>query len=223
MTTKALTPQQMADMIWLCRRLASALQNETPAVSGLESLAREAPPGAKRLAAAMRQHAAIGDCMARGLADLGVPSWVWGTLLSGEQQANPEYALTQVASRLELEQSLGEAADRRLRSFSLAFGRLSVMLALGVPILTGLEAAAEGLPDPHARDAIFAAREAVRQGADLSDALADAGLPPMTLDMIRDGEADNRLAEALSVIADYLLDAAQHGSARRPKKEVCNG
>jgi type II secretory pathway component PulF len=162
--------------------------------------------------------------MARGLTDLDVPAFVWGTILCGEQTADPVRALDQIADRLEVESSLTPPADSTLHAFSLAFGRLGTMLDIGVPLLTALEAAADSLPDPGARKALLAARAAVRAGADLSDAVAARcpDLPEPTADMIRDAERDGRLPDALPVIADYLLDAAGDRPTGRRKQEASN-
>jgi type II secretory pathway component PulF len=224
MAAKTSARVPVADLIWLCRRLASALQADEPVLSALDSLAREGPPGAARALQAMRRRVATGDSMGRGLADVGVPAYVWGSLLWGERQGDPVKALTPIADRLELEQSLARPADASIHSYALGLGRLGVMLAIGVPVLGALEAAAEGLPEAAARDALFAARKLIREGAELSDALAGSArdLPPLTIEMIRDAERDSRLAEALPVVADYLLDVAQQRSASRPKEEAHN-
>jgi len=224
MAAKTSARVPVADLIWLCRRLASALQADEAVVSALDSLAREGPPGAARALQAMRRRVATGDSMGRGLAAIGVPAYVWGSLLCGEQQGDPVKALTRIADRLEFEQSLARPADASIHSYALGLGRLGVMLAIGVPLLSALEAAAEMLPEA-AREALLGARKHIYDGAELSDALAQSarGLPPLTVEMIRDAERDNRLVEALPVIADYLLDVAQQRSARRPKQEAHNG
>jgi len=214
-----------ADLIWLCRRLASALHGGAKPVSALDAVAAEAPPSLAKTIKAMRGHLASGDCMGRGLAQLGLPSYIWGAIFSGEVCGELEQAATLLADRLELERSLPPPANPRRHSLSLAFGRLGLLLALHAPMLTALEAAAESLPDPKVRSHLLAAREAVTRGADLADALAQLApdLPPMTLDMIRDAERDGRLPEALPVIADYLLDVAADKPVRRAHKEVRHG
>jgi len=225
MAAKTSARVPVADLIWLCRRLASALQADEAVVSALDSLAREGPPGAARALQAMRRRAATGDRMGRGLADVGVPAYVWGSILWGELQADPVKGLTRIADRLEFEQSLARPADALIHSYALGLGRLGVMLAIGVPVLDALEAAAEMLPEAGAREAFLGARRPVREGVELSEALAGTArdLPPLTVEMIRDAERDSRLAEALPVVADYLLDVAQQRSARRPKQEAHNG
>ncbi|MFB3880160.1 MAG: type II secretion system F family protein [Armatimonadota bacterium] len=221
--TSAQVPAE--DLIWLCRRLASALQVEEPVLSVLDSLAGEGPPGAARAAQAMRRRVATGDWMGRGLADIGTPAYVWGSLLSAETQGDPLKALAPVADLLEFEQSVPRPVNNSAHCYALGLRRLGMMLAIGVPLIGALEATAETLPDAGAREALLAARKLINEGAELSDTLAESahGLPPLTIEMIRDAERDNRLVEALPVIADYLLDVAQQRSARRPKREVHNG
>ena len=94
-----------------------------------------------------------------------------------------------------------------------------------MPVLTALEAAAESVPGARAHDALMTARDAVRQGRDLSEVLEGVApeLPPGTGDMIRDGEQDGRLGEVLPIVADYLLDEAGELAVRPPKQEVPNG
>jgi type II secretory pathway component PulF len=223
MAAKTSAQLPVADLIWVCRRLASALQADEPVLSVLDSLAREGQPGAAKALRAMRRRVATGDRMGRGLADMGVPAYVWGGLLCAELQGDPLKALARIAARLEFEQSLARPGDASIHSYALGLGRLGVMLDIGVPVLTALEAAAEMLPEA-ARQALLGARKHICDGAELSDALAETarGLPPLTVEMIRDAERDNRLTEALPVIADYLLDVAQQHSARRPNDTLSN-
>jgi len=112
-----------------------------------------------------------------------------------------------------MEQALPPARDTRLRAYILACGRLAMLLSLGVPIERGMEATAESVTPSEATDALIAARKGILQGDMLSDALQQAAssLPPLTIDMIRDGEHDGRLGETLAVVADYLLDEEQGG------------
>ncbi len=204
-----LSAQAAKDVVWVCRRLAAALQGDTTILQALDSISPRAPAGPRALLRAMRDNLVSEATVARGLISR-VPAFVWGTILSGELHGAPGPALTKLADRLEAERSLPASHNRLLREYSLAVGRLGLMLQVGVPILQALEAAAESIVVPEPRGALLAAREAVRGGADLSEALAPvaADLPPMTIEMIRDGEQTGRLAETLSIVADYLLDEA---------------
>jgi type II secretory pathway component PulF len=181
-----------------------------PVLEALDFVAHEAPSEVREHLKLMRASMAAGKFMARGLASAGAPGWVWGLLLGAEQRGASIQALDQIADRLEAEKDLPATADPQLGSIAVALGRLGLMLELEVPILTALERAAEAVPNEEAQAAFFGVHEEVRHGADLSDALARAapGLPPLTVEMIRDAERDARLPQALSVVADYILDTA---------------
>jgi len=163
--------------------------------------------------------------MGRGLAELGLPSFVWGSILAGEVTGSLSAVLPQLADRLEVEQSMLPLRHTRLNSCALALGRLGLMLGVHVPLLTALESAADSLPDPGAARDINAVFRDVRTGAELSGALERhcPHLPEQTVDMIRDAERDGRLGDALPIVADYLLDAASEAQTRRKKQEVRNG
>ncbi len=217
MGQKQLSTEDAGDVIWVCRRLAAALQEGATILHALDSLLPTARSGRKELVAAMRQGLVGEGNAALGLIPLGLPSFVWGTILNGERRGATALGLTRVADRLEIERVAGPARDKRLHAYSLALGRLGVMLQEWVPILTALEAAADSIPSPEARDAMLAARDAVREGVELSQALSRvaAGLPTAAIDMIRDAEKAGRLAEVLSVVSDYLQDEA--GGSAAPK------
>jgi type II secretory pathway component PulF len=218
---KQLSAEDAGDVIWVCRHLAAALQRETTILPALDSLLLATRSGRKELVAAMRQ-GLIGEAnVARGLVPLGLPSFIWGTILSGELRGDAASGLTRVADRLEIERAAGLVRDKRLYAYSLALGRLGVMLQEWVPILSALEAAADSVSSPEVRDAMLAARDAVREGVDLSQALSRiaAGLPPAAIDMIRDAEQAGRLAEALAVVSDYLQDEAGGSTAPKGKEK----
>jgi type II secretory pathway component PulF len=73
--------------------------------------------------------------------------------------------------------------------------------------------------------ALQAGRQAIVRGDALSAALGSAGVsfPPQTIEMIRDAELEGTLDQALSVVADYLLDEAGEKRVQRKKPEVRNG
>ncbi len=210
MSGKQLSHSQTSDIIWLCRRLASALQGEASLLPALDALVKQAPVKLRAFAQAMRKHVRAGAYLAGALRQEGLPSFVWGAVQSGEARAAPAQALNEVADRLELEQGVSAPADRELYAYSLALGRLGMLIRVGVPILIALESAAESVPGSRARDALMVARDAVRQGSDLADALRRAApeLPPGAADIMRDGEQEGRLGEVLPIVADYLLDEA---------------
>jgi len=225
MSAKQVSAQQIRDRIWICRRLASALQGESSILCALEAIAEEAPPKLRALARSMGKRIRGGTFIAAALREEEAPSFVWGAVQSGEARAAPAEALDEVADRLEFEQGVSPPANRELYAYSLALGRLGMLVRVGVPILTALESAAESVAGSQAADALLGARDGVRQGAELSDALERGapGLPPMTAEMLRDGEQEGRLSEVLSVVADYLLDEAGEQPDRLRKQEVSNG
>jgi len=203
------------DVIWVCRRLAAALQDGATILHALDSILKEAPAGPKSLLGAMRGNLVTEATVARGLISL-VPSFVWGTMLSGELYGAPGPALTKLADRLAAEREVTGPADPVLRDYSFALGRLGLMLQVRVSVLQALESVAESASTADVRETLLAAAEGVRAGADLSDALARvaADLPSDAVEMIRDGERSGRLPDALPIVADYLMDEAGQESQR---------
>ena len=162
--------------------------------------------------------------MSAELADRGAPSYIWGAIACGEARGDIARALTLLADRLEEEQAIAASRDQRLHAYALAFGRLGMLLAIGVPFLQALESAAASVAPCDASDALLAARAAMAKGDGFGDALERAApdLPATAIEMMRDGERDGRLDQALPVIADYLLDEVAQKPARRSKKEGSN-
>ena len=222
MSAKPPSTPSATDVIWLCRRLASALQAGDSVLSALDSLAADGPSTLVRSVRSIQQRVRAWGRVSEALVQLGWPSFVSGMARNGENAALAADALTLVADRLDAEQAWGGPKDRGLHAYALALGRLGVMLSVGVPILTALETAAAAAPRSRAHDVLMAARDPVRQGADLADALESLApdLPEMTIDMIRDADRERRLGEALPVVADYLADAAGEKTPRRRKQEV---
>jgi type II secretory pathway component PulF len=220
MGRKQLSTHDAGDVIWVCRHLAAALQGDATILQALDTVLPEAPAGPKSLLSAMRENLVTEATVGRGLIG-DVPSFIWGTMLSGELYGAPAPALVKLADRLEVERTTGPVKHKQLYAHSLAIGRLGLMLQVRVPILSALEAAAESASVPEVRDALFAARAAVSDGADLSEALCRvaADLPPAAIDMIRDAEKAGRLPEALPVVSDYLLDEAGGSAAPKGKEK----
>jgi len=225
MSDKQLSPSQAGDVVWFCRRLASALQGGASILCALDGMAERGTGKARALVQRMRKRIRGGSYIAAALREERLPCFVWGAVQNGEARGAPAEALREVADRLEFEQGMSPPSNRELYAYSLALGRLGMLLRVGVPILTALEAAAESVPGARACDALMAARDAVRQGRDLSEALEGVApeLPPGIGDMIGDGEQEGRLGEVLPIVADYLLDEAGQPAARPRKQEVTNG
>jgi len=231
MTTGTLPPQDARILIWLCRRLTGDLQAGASIARALDQAARDAPPKARPLVAAIRKRVAAGGRVSEQLADLRLPSWVWGAVRHGEARGDLACALEPLAAEIEFEQATPAPSNRQLYQYSLAFRRMGMLLTVGVPILEALEAAAESVDDRDVSRSACAVRKAVLDGGAVSDALAGEApnLPPMTIEMIRDAESDGRLDQALPVVADYLLEAASEKPTRRHRppnqranKEVSN-
>jgi type II secretory pathway component PulF len=222
MSAKRRPKPKTDDLIWFCRRLASALQGGTPVLAALDALGEDAPDRLHAALPTVRSRVRAGGRIPDALDELGWPSFVSAIARYGDAQGDLAASLQLAVEALELEQDLARARSRELRAFALAFGRLGPMFRGGVPALTAIQCAAESVAGTAAQEALTAAGRAVRGGEALSDALDRLApdLPEMTTDMIRDGERDGRLGDVLSVVADYLLD--ESASARRvatPRKQ----
>jgi type II secretory pathway component PulF len=198
MTAKLLSRQGIGNLVWLCRRLAGALQTGASVPRGLGSAAEEGPPGLQSLLDALRKRVAAGGRMSEELVHQGLPSHAWGAVRYGEAAAALDRALVRLADELDWERAMAAPREGKLHTYSLAFARLGMMLAAGVPAAQALEAAAGSVGACEVRDALVAARKAIAAGDALGNALhrAAPNLPPMTIEMIRDGENDGRLDEA---------------------------
>jgi type II secretory pathway component PulF len=222
MTGKSIPAPREADLIWLCRRLASALHGDASILSALDSAAEDAPASLAAPLRVVRQSVRAGHHIYVGFAQLDWPPFVVGMVHNGDIRNAVEAAFTLIADQLEAEQATPAAKDPDLQAYAVSLARLGVMVEAGVPILTALEAAAATDPRSQSHDVLLAARDPVRCGANLAETLASLApdLPEMTIDMIRDAERDGRLGKALPVVADYLLDAAGQAKPRRKKQEV---
>jgi len=215
MVAKPLSARSRSDLIWLCRRLGEALQDSATLAAALEKTEAKAPDRLRPLVAALRRRLASGGMISKELTQQGAPSYVSEAVEWGERRGTLDPALFRLADQFEWEQAVA-AGDPRLRAYALAFGRLGMMLGIGVPVLQALESAAESVHPSEAGEAFAAARKATAEGASVADALQGAAhdLPSATFDMIRDGETEGRLGEVLPIVADYLLDEAGPKHAR---------
>jgi type II secretory pathway component PulF len=215
---------QTEHLIWLCRRLSSALQADMPVLEALECVKEEAAPEVRELLKPMRANVGAGKFLSQGLAAAGAPAWVWRSLYAAETWAATAHGLDRIADELEAEASLPRSAASRLSVLGLTLARLGLMLDLKAPILTAFAAAAESVTDDGVRSEVLAAGSAVRAGVDLSDALMECcpSMPHAAIDMIRDAERASRLSAALPVIADYLLDVAGDEPPGRQRQEASN-
>jgi type IV pilus assembly protein PilC len=84
---------------------------------------------------------------------------------------------------------------------------LSTLLTGGIPLVQGLETAAESLDSPLLKDAMARAGKSVREGQSLSSSLAATGLiPPLAVDMMEVGESTGALPQMLSSVAEFYED-----------------
>ena len=213
-----LPPEMLDDVLWFSRHLASALQATDSLPSALDTLRGLASPSQRAFLAPLQRGVERGERLSDLLLERGLPTLVWGMVKSGEAGARLAEALGLLADRLETEKAAPPPGDARLYAYSLALGRLAPMLILRVPILNALEVAADSVSPSEATDALKAVRAAVAGGAtSTAEALARVApdLPPLTIDMLRDGEEAGRLAAALPIVSDYLLDAAAQTAAKR--------
>jgi type II secretory pathway component PulF len=205
-----LSGSEASDLIWVCRHLAAALQGDVTVLRALDAISETAPPRARRLVQAMREAGAVGGRMGQSLAPLGIPSFVCSTIWAGEASNRLAISATKLAEQLELEQQLPPPRDLTLFTWGLAFSRIAMMLKEGVPVVQAFQVGAEAAGLPEVREALLAAREAIKDGLLVGNILpaVTEGLPPMVFEMIGDGEVTGRLDTTLSVIADYLFDEA---------------
>src|SRR6202050_2103336 len=81
---------------------------------------------------------------------------------------------------------------------------LSTLLTGGIPLVQGLETAADSLGTPLLRTALDKAGKMVREGQPLSASLATTGVfPPLAIDMIEVGEPPGALPVMLNSVAEF--------------------
>jgi type II secretory pathway component PulF len=99
--------------------------------------------------------------------------------------------------------TLSPADRREVYNFSL---RLASFLRLGVPILDGLEACAQGAKDPEFAKAVLDVRASLREGESLAAQLKKHPryFKPVYVQMVAAGEETGRLDEMVEKLAAYL-------------------
>jgi type IV pilus assembly protein PilC len=84
---------------------------------------------------------------------------------------------------------------------------LSTLLTGGIPLVQGMETAAQSVGSPLLRGALDKAQKMVREGQPLSVALASTGIvPPLAIDMIEVGESTGALPTMLNSVAEFYED-----------------
>ncbi|MEP6715989.1 MAG: type II secretion system F family protein [Terriglobia bacterium] len=81
---------------------------------------------------------------------------------------------------------------------------LGTLLTGGIPLVQGLETAADSLGTPLLRKTLDKAGKMVREGQSLSASLAKTGIfPPLSVDMIEVGESTGALSAMLTSVAEF--------------------
>jgi type IV pilus assembly protein PilC len=84
---------------------------------------------------------------------------------------------------------------------------LSTLLTGGIPLVQGLETAADSLGTALLRKALDKSGKMVREGQSLSGSLSTTGIfPPLAIDMIEVGESTGALPQMLSSVAEFYED-----------------
>ena len=84
---------------------------------------------------------------------------------------------------------------------------LSTLLTGGIPLVQGLETAADSLGTALLRKSLEKAGRLVREGQPLSGALGTTGVfPPLAIDMIEVGESTGALPAMLTSVAEFYED-----------------
>jgi type IV pilus assembly protein PilC len=84
---------------------------------------------------------------------------------------------------------------------------LSTLLTGGIPLVQGLETAADSLGTPLLRKTLAKAGKMVREGQPLSASLSSTGIfPALSVDMIEVGESTGALPSMLSSVAEFYED-----------------
>jgi type IV pilus assembly protein PilC len=81
---------------------------------------------------------------------------------------------------------------------------LGTLLTGGIPLVQGLETAADSLGTPLLRKTLDKAGQMVREGQSLSSSLSSTGIfPPLSVDMIEVGESTGALPAMLTSVAEF--------------------
>ncbi len=84
---------------------------------------------------------------------------------------------------------------------------LGTLLTGGIPLIQGLETAADSLGTPLLRKTLVKAGKLVREGQPLSSSLASTGIfPELSVDMIEVGESTGALPAMLNSVAEFYED-----------------
>lgn len=130
------------------------------------------------------------------------------------------FAAAVVAGRYYLRTEAGQAAADRLKMKTPVLSEiwtkyqvaqmsrlLSTLLSGGIPLVQGLDTAAESIGSPLLKGALSKAQKMVREGQSLSSALQSTGIfPPLSINMIEVGESTGALPAMLNSVSEFYED-----------------
>lgn len=141
-----------------------------------------------------------------------------GAAVNGELESISEAAARQTLLQGNLEVRSVSQARRKLSEINVTkqrvkqteimhFSRqMAAFVRGGIPITDGLEVVAEGTSNKRWREILLSMREAIAQGVQFSEALAEYNdvLPPYYLGIVRSAELTGRLDTALEQLSAYM-------------------
>ena len=133
---------------------------------------------------------------AAALAVLGVAFYYWSRTESGSEKVDAVRMRLPVAGSIWIKYQVAQ------------FSRvLSTLLTGGIPLVQGLETAADSLGTVLLRKSLEKACRSVREGQPLSGSLAATGMfPALSIDMIEVGESTGALPAMLNSVAEFYED-----------------
>jgi type IV pilus assembly protein PilC len=133
---------------------------------------------------------------ALALALLGVSLFYWSKTESGSEKIDGVRMRTPVLGGIWIKYQVAQFARV-----------LSTLLTGGIPLVQGLETAADSLGTALLRKSLEKAGRLVREGQPLSGALGTTGVfPPLAIDMIEVGESTGALPAMLTSVAEFYED-----------------
>jgi len=133
---------------------------------------------------------------AAALAAFGVFFFYWSKTESGQEKVDGVRMRTPILGNIWIKYQVAQFARV-----------LSTLLTGGIPLVQGLETAADSLGTALLRKSLEKAGRLVREGQPLSGALGTTGVfPPLAIDMIEVGESTGALPAMLTSVAEFYED-----------------
>jgi type IV pilus assembly protein PilC len=130
------------------------------------------------------------------LAILGVALFYWSKTETGSEKIDGVRMRTPILGNIWIKYQVAQFARV-----------LSTLLTGGIPLVQGLETAADSLGTALLRKSLEKAGRLVREGQPLSGALGTTGVfPPLAIDMIEVGESTGALPAMLTSVAEFYED-----------------